>query len=221
MSGYSFDWGVIARNWDILSASIAMTFVVSLVAEGIALFFAIVVGIARTTRSPLIVVPATAFVEFFRGVPILVLLIWVYYVPALAWNVQISAFIAGVFGLGLWYAGGLAETIRAGILAVPVGQREAAYTLGLSRLQVLRAIVLPQATRIVIPPLANSYIGMVKDATLLSVLGVTELMRAAQTVVGRTYRPFEVYTFIAVVYVIITVVLGRMFSLLERRLKTA
>ena len=123
-----------------------------------------------------------------------------------------------MLGLGLLYGAFLAEVFRSGLQAVPAGQREAAYTLGLSRWQTASSIVIPQAVRIVIPALANSYVGMLKDATLVSVLGLNEIMRTAETVVVTTFRPFEVYTFVAGVYLVLVLVFSRLVSVLERRM---
>jgi His/Glu/Gln/Arg/opine family amino acid ABC transporter permease subunit len=178
------------------------------------------VGVAKSQSSFLARGPATLFVEVFRSVPILILLIWIYYGLAIVFNISFTPFTAGVIGLGLFYGAFLAETFRAGIQAISHGQREAAFMLGLNRWQTLYSVVLPQAFRVVIPPLANSYVGMIKDATLVSVLGLTEIMRAAQTVVYTTYRPFEVYTFVAAVYLVLTFVFGRAIGFVERRART-
>ena len=125
---------------------------------------------------------------------------------------------AGVLGLGLLYGANLAEVFRAGLEAVPVGQREAALTLGLSRRQAMQSVVLPQATRIVIPPLGNYWIGILKDSTLVSILGIQEIMRTAQNTVLENFRPFEIYTTVAVIYVILVLIFSRIIALLERRL---
>jgi His/Glu/Gln/Arg/opine family amino acid ABC transporter permease subunit len=217
--GYNFDWTVIQQYLPVLLAGLKVTFEVSIVAEIVALIIGLVVGLAKSSKSPVLWVPASAFVDAFRAVPLLVLLIWLYYGLAIILNIDFSPFQAGVLGLGLLYGAFLAEVFRAGLQAVPTGQREAAMTLGLSRYQTAAHIVIPQAVRVVAPALANSYVGMVKDATLVSVVGLTEIMRTAQTVVVTTFRPFEVYTFVAAVYLVIVVIFSRLVGVMERRIR--
>lgn len=218
---YNFDWNVVPQNLNYLLAALGMTFQISIAAELVALVLGLLVGLAKSQRSFLLRGPATLFVEVFRSIPILILLIWIYYGLAIVFSITFTPFTAGVIGLGLFYGAFLAETFRAGIQAIAHGQREAAYMLGLNRWQTLYTVVLPQAIRVVIPPLANSYVGMIKDATLVSVLGLTEIMRAAQTVVYTTYRPFEIYTFVAIVYLVLTFIFGRVIGVVERRVKVA
>jgi ABC-type amino acid transport system permease subunit len=123
-----------------------------------------------------------------------------------------------VIGIGMLYGANLAEIFRAGLEAVPVGQREAALTLGLSRRQALQSVVLPQAIRISIPPLGNMWIGVMKDSTLVSILGIQEIMRTAQNVVLTNFRPFEIYTTVAAIYLVLVFVFSRLIAILERRM---
>ena len=157
------------------------------------------------------------FIDVFRSIPVLVLLIWLYYGLSIVVGVNLTAFQAATLGLALVYGAFLAEVFRSDSEAVPAGQREASLTLGLTRFQTSKSIVLPQAVRIVIPALANSYVGMLKDATLASVLGLNEIMRTAQNVVANTFRPFEIYTFVAGVYLVLVLVFSRLVRILERR----
>jgi His/Glu/Gln/Arg/opine family amino acid ABC transporter permease subunit len=217
-AGYNFDWTVIGEYGGLLLGALKVTFAVSIVAEVLALGLGLIVGVAKSQNSLLARLPASIFIDGFRSVPLLVLLIWLYYGLSILVGISFSPFVAGVLGLGLLYGAFLAEVFRSGLQAVPAGQREAAYTLGLSRWQTASSIVIPQAVRIVIPALANSYVGMLKDATLVSVLGLNEIMRTAETVVVTTFRPFEVYTFVAGVYLVLVLVFSRLVSVLERRM---
>ena len=140
-----------------------------------------------------------------------------YYGVSIVIGINFTAFQAGVLGLGLFYGAYSAEVFRSGLQAIPRGQREAALTLGLSRWQATYAVVLPQAIRIVTPALTNYFVGMIKDVTLIAVIGLTEFMRTAQTVVSRTFRPFEIYTFVAVVYLLLTITFSRVAAWMERR----
>lgn len=217
-AGYNFDWTVIGEYGGLLLGALRVTFTVSIAAEILALVIGLVVGLMKSQNSLIARLPASIFIDGFRAVPLLVLLIWLYYGLSILVGISFSPFVAGVLGLGLLYGAFLAEVFRSGLQAVPAGQREAAYTLGLSRWQTASSIVIPQAVRIVIPALANSYVGMLKDATLVSVLGLNEIMRTAETVVVTTFRPFEVYTFVAGVYLVLVLVFSRLVSVLERRM---
>jgi His/Glu/Gln/Arg/opine family amino acid ABC transporter permease subunit len=214
---YQFDWGVIPRNLHLLLGALGATFEISLTAEALALLIGLIIGVLKAQKSWLLQLPATAYTEFFRSVPILVLLLWLFFGVTIVFGIDLTPFTAGVLGLGLYYGAFLAEVFRAGIQAISIGQQEAGYTLGLTRLQTLVWVVLPQAVRIIIPPLANSYVGMIKDATLVSVLGMVELMRAGQLVVARTFRPFEIFTFIAFMYLAITLVFTRSVAWFETK----
>ena len=149
--------------------------------------------------------------------PLLIVLIWIYFAFPVLFNVNPSPLQASVASLGLTYSAFLAEVFRAGIQAIPRGQREAAFTLGFSEVQTLRKVILPQALRIVIPPLGNSFVGILKDSSLVSVIGMVELMRQGMIVTSQTFRPLEIYTFVAVVYYLLTLIAAQGINYLERR----
>jgi His/Glu/Gln/Arg/opine family amino acid ABC transporter permease subunit len=195
-----------------------MTFKVSIIAELFSLAVGLVAGIAATSKNPAIFAISRAYIEAFRAIPLLVGLIWIYYGVSIVTGIEFTAFTAGILGLGLNYGAYLAEVFRAGLQAIPKGQAESALTLGLTRAQVLTRIVLPQAVRIIIPPLGNSYVSMLKDCTLVSVLGITELFRVGQTIVANNFRPFEIYTFIALVYLVLTIGFSRGLRIVETRI---
>ena len=144
-AGYDFDWTVINEYGGLLLGALKVTFAVSIVAEILALILGLIVGIAKSQSSLLARLPASIFIDGFRSVPLLVLLIWLYYGLSILVGISFTPFVAGVLGLGLLYGAFLAEVFRSGLQAVPAGQREAAYTLGLSRWQTASSIVIPQA----------------------------------------------------------------------------
>lgn len=213
---YHFDWSVVFDRGGLILGALGMTFEVSIAAQILALAIGLFVALVRVQRFAPFRWTAIAFIEVFRSVPLLVLLIWIYYGLPIIVGLDFTPFTAGVLGLGLLYGANLAEVFRAGLKAVPAGQSEAAFTLGLGRFRTGLLIVVPQAIRIVLPALGNSFVNMLKDATLVSVLGLAEIMRTAQTVVAETFRPFEVYTFVALVYLVLTIILGRLLDLIER-----
>lgn len=217
-SSYTFDWSVVWDNSGLLLRALVITFKISVAAEIVSLVVGLFIAIIRIQKNRLLQWIAIAFIDFFRAVPLLVLLIWLYYGVTIITGLSFSAFQAGVLGIGLLYGANLAELFRAGLEAVPAGQREAALTLGLSRRQAMQYVVLPQAIRITVPPLGNAWIGVMKDATLVSILGIQEIMRTAQNVVLENFRPFEIYTTVAVIYLILVFIFSRAIAILERRM---
>jgi His/Glu/Gln/Arg/opine family amino acid ABC transporter permease subunit len=215
---YTFDWTVVWDNSGLLLRALRVTFEISIVAEIISLAVGLLIAILRIQKARPLQWLAIAFIDFFRAVPLLVLLIWLYYGVTIITGLSFSAFEAGVIGIGLLYGANLAEIFRAGLEAVPTGQREAALTLGLSRRQAMQSVVLPQAVRISIPPLGNMWIGVMKDSTLVSILGIQEIMRTAQNVVLTNFRPFEIYTTVAVIYLVLVFLFSRLIAVLERRM---
>jgi His/Glu/Gln/Arg/opine family amino acid ABC transporter permease subunit len=215
---YTFDWTVVWDNLGILLRALEITFKISILAEILSLILGLAIAIIRVQKSRFLRWLAIGFIDVFRAVPLLVLLIWLYYGVTILTGLNFSALQAGVLGLGLLYGANLAEVFRAGLEAVPAGQREAALTLGLSRRQAMQSVVLPQAVRIVIPPLGNYWIGILKDSTLVSILGIQEIMRTAQNTVLENFRPFEIYTTVAVIYIILVLIFSRIIAVLERRL---
>jgi polar amino acid transport system permease protein len=161
--------------------------------------------------------PVRVFAFLFMGTPLLLQLFLIYF-GLIQVGIDLPAFAAGVIGLGLHFAVYNSELIQASILAVDQGQYEGARTLGLSRGQTLRRIVIPQAVRAVIPPMGNNMIALLKDSALVSVIGVMELTLAAQQAISRTYRPFEFYLAAAFCYYIINLALEAVLRHLERRI---
>jgi len=178
----------------------------------------IFIGIARLARAWWISLPATLYVEFFRGVPLVMVIFWIWFIipqllrrPIPEYGVALTAFVvfeAAYFG----------EIVRAGIQSVPRGQVEAATALGLTRAQSMRFVVLPQAIRNMVPSLVTQMIVLFKDTSLASIIGYVDLTKAAQIVNNREIRPFELYLFIAVVYFVFTYSMSRIAARFERRL---
>jgi His/Glu/Gln/Arg/opine family amino acid ABC transporter permease subunit len=176
------------------------------------------IGLARLAHSQWINLPALIYVEFFRGVPLVMVIFWFWFiVPVLAgkslpeYSVALTAFV-------VFEAAYLAEIVRAGIQSVPRGQVEAATATGLTRAQMMREVVLPQALRNMIPALVTQFIVLLKDTSLASIIGYVDLTKAAQIVNNREIRPFELYLFIATVYWLCSYAMSRYAGYLERRL---
>lgn len=165
--------------------------------------FAIPVAVARLSKLRLVRWPVDAYVEFMRATPLILQLIYLYYVLP-GWGVRLDPFTTAVIGLTLNYAAYMSEVYRSGIQSVPRGQREAAESLGLRRLAILRYIILPQAIRMVLPALGNYLIALFKDTALASVVTVQELMFSGQIIAARDYQYFTVYTVTAILYFVVS-----------------
>jgi len=214
---YNFHWEVIAQYGSTFGGALLTTIYLSVLGELVGIVAGLLIALLRLSPLRLVRVLAGIYIDFFRGVPLLIVLIWIYFaLPALT-GLNLDPLTASVAGLGLTYAAYLAEVFRAGIQAIPRGQREAAFTLGFSDLQTLRKIILPQAIRIVIPPLGNSFVGILKDSSLVAVIGEVDLLRQAMVITSQTFRPLEVYTFVALLYYALTLVAARAINLAERR----
>ncbi len=210
---YQWDFEVILRHkWVFVQGAwISLTITLCVVVLGT--IGGLFLGLARASKNRWISVPAAIYVELFLALPILVLLIWFYYCGPILLGLKLSGFWTAVLALTLTLNAFVAEIVRSSLHAVPVGHVEAARGLGLTRLQALRFIVLPQAFRVMLPPLMSMYIDTLKMSSLASVIAVYELLHSAQNLIMSSYRPLEIYTTVAVIYVVIIVP----FALLTRR----
>ena len=210
---------VLQSAWASLPTLLAATpitlgFALAAMLLGLPLGFA--VALARLSRFAFLRGLSSVFVSFMRGTPLLVQIFVIYYgLPSL--GITLNPVAGGIIALTLNAAAYLSETIRAAILSIPKGQREAATSLGLTPSQTMRLIVLPQAARVALPSLSNTLIGLVKDTSLVSVITVVELLRSAQLVIARTFEPFGPYLAAALIYWAVSSLLEVVQRLLERR----
>lgn len=190
----------------------------------IAVFFGSIIGLfaALAKISPLRVLrwPAIAYIEFFRGSPLLVQLFLFYFgLPQLLGH-PVDKFLAASVVLSLNCGAYIAEIFRAGIQSIERGQMEAARSLGMTHAQAMQYVILPQAFKRVIPPLGNEFILMLKDTSLVSIIGLAEMARSGQLIIANTYRALEVWLLVALIYTIITVLISEFFvNRMERRLQ--
>jgi polar amino acid transport system permease protein len=200
----------------LLPEGIMMTFLVTVLSIVITLPLGCLIGLGRLARfRPLNLVVST-YVEVIRGIPLLVQLFYLFY--GLSMYLKIPATIAAVLSLSICYAAYMGEVIRAGISSIPLGQTEAARSLGFNRLQTMRYIILPQAWRTILPPVGNECIALLKDTSLISIVAVADIFRIAREYSSVTFLYFETYTVIAIFYLIITLILSKCVSLMEARL---
>lgn len=193
-----------------------VTFQITIISICISVPLGLLTGLGRLSRNKFISLIASTYVEVIRGIPLLMQLFYIYF--ALGAVLQIAPKVAAVVALSFCYGAYMGEVFRAGILAVPKGQTEAARSLGFNRFQTMFIVILPQAMRTIIPPVGNECIALLKDTSLVSVIAVADLLRRGREYAAQTYEYFETYTIIALVYLIITLMLSKALSALEGRL---
>jgi His/Glu/Gln/Arg/opine family amino acid ABC transporter permease subunit len=216
---YHPDPWVVTARLPIILAGLQLTLYVAAMAMAVALVLGLAVAFARLAPFRPLAWLANLYVQFFRGIPQFVFLLWLYYGLSILLGINFRPITAGVIALSVQHAAYLSEIYRAGIQAIHKGQMEAGLSVGLSRPRIYQRIILPQAFRIVLPPVVNTWIGMLKDTALVSVIGVQELMRTTELQSNYYFRPFEFYTTAALLYVALTFIFSKLAGLVETRLR--
>lgn len=211
------DFAVIPKHIDIILLGCLWTIAITAAAALLSFLGGIFFAVIALYAPAVIRLPFRLFEWVFMGTPLLLQLFLIYF-GLVQIGVDLPAFVAGVIGLGLHFAVYNSELIQTAILSVDKGQMEAARTVGLSRGQALRKVVVPQAVRAVIPPIGNNMIALLKDSALVSVIGVSELTLSAQRAIGATYRPFEFYILAAAFYYAINLGMEWVQRKIERRI---
>ena len=220
MGSYQFRWDVVPANLDFLMTGLSQTLAISALTLVLAMIGGLVVAVLDMSKFPPFRMVGIAFGELVRNTPILVQLLWIYYVLPMVMGINLDAWTALVIGLSIYSSAFIAEAYRAGIQAVPVGHREAAQVLGLAPTQTFFRIVLPQAVRMTLPPLAANFVQLIKYSSLGAVISVGEITRRGMELSASIFRPLEIFTFIAVVYFLICWPLAMAIRMWERRLSS-
>ena len=218
MITYQFRWDVIWNNLDFLMSGLQMTLFISATSLIFALIGGLILALFDLSRFAVLRGFSLTLGEIIRNTPILVQLLWVYYVLPIVFNIRVSALAGILIGLSLYMAAFISEVYRAGIQAVPKGHREAAQVLGLTPAQSFMRIVLPQAIRMTLPPLASNFVQLIKFSSLGAVISVSEITRRGMELSSSTFRPLETFSFIAVVYFFICWPLAMAIRIWEGRL---
>ena len=197
---------------------IVKTFQVTVTSIFFALIIGLLVGLGRISRNLIINRVCTVYVEIIRGIPLLVQIFYIYY--ALGKFVKLSDISSAIIAIAICYAAYISEIFRAGIQSIPKGQMEAALALGLTRSQAIFKIILPQTVKIVLPPIGNEFIALLKDSSLVSVVAVSDLLRRGREFASTSFQYFETYTMIAIIYLIMTLFFSRLVAIMEERLRT-
>ncbi|HEY31983.1 MAG TPA: amino acid ABC transporter permease [Dehalococcoidia bacterium] len=221
--------------WNMLrfvSDGILITVIITVSSFVLVLVLGLFGGLGRLSQNRFIYALATVYVEIVRGIPLLVQLIWWYYAfPAVIKEVgnslgiqvladyQANPIAMAIVGMTVCYGAYMSEIYRAGIQSIPRGQMEAARSLGMTRFQAMRHIILPQAIRVVLPPVGNEFIALLKDSSLVSVVAVTDLTRRGREYMSTHFNPIETWTMVALVYLVMTLLSARGVAWIEKRSK--
>jgi len=209
-------WDVLVENAGALASGLLVTLAVSACAFVLATVVGLAVATLRATQSTGLRAIGTAYVELIRNVPLIVQIFFLFFaLPSV--GIRLPAFLCGVLGLGVYTAAFVAEAIRSGIAAVPRGQLEAATASGLTYVGAMRHVVLPQATRLAIPPLANTTLNMIKNSSLVSAISIADILGVANLIGARTFAYVPMFVGAGIAYLIITLPGGALAAYLERR----
>lgn len=214
------DFQLILQSLPLLLMAAVITIKITVISVGLGLLIGVFVSIARLAKPWFLRWPAAIYVDFIRGTPLLVQIFIIYFALPIVLSQRIDPFIAAITACSINSGAYVAEIFRAGIQSIDKGQMEAGRSLGMTWLQTMRYIILPQAFKRVIPPLGNEFIAMLKDSSLVSVIGFEELTRRGQLIIARTYGSFEIWMTVAVIYLIMTLSISRLIAYLERRFAT-
>ena len=204
----------------LLITGAGITIQITAISVGLGLIIGMFVGIARISNVKLLRWLAAIYIDFLRGTPLLVQIFLIYFALPVILEQRVDPFIAAITACGINSGAYIAEIFRAGIQAIDEGQMEAGRSLGMTWVQTMRYIIMPQAFKRIIPPLGNEFIAMLKDSSLVSVIGFEELTRRGQLIIARTYASFEIWMAVALVYLVMTFAVARFTGYLERRFDT-
>lgn len=214
-----FDFDLVVRSLPLLLLGAGVTLQITVLSVGFGLVIGVFMGMARLSKVWAVRSLAAVYVDFIRGTPLLVQIFLIYFALPLLIGQRIDPFVAAIAACSVNSGAYVAEIFRGGIQSIDRGQMEAGRSLGMTWWQTMRFIILPQAFKRVIPPLGNEFIAMLKDSSLVSVIGFEELTRRGQLIIARTYGSFEIWLTVAFLYLVMTLSISRLVAYLERRYK--
>lgn len=215
-----FDFSLIWNSLPLLLAGAGVTIEITAIAVGLGFVLGLITSVCRLSSVKILRGIAICYVNIIRGTPMLVQIFLIYFALPMVIGERINPFVAAVAACSINSGAYVSEIFRAGIQSVDKGQMEAGRSLGLSWMQTMRYIILPQAFKHVIPPLGNEFISMTKETSLVSVIGFEELTRRGQLIIAKTYGSFEIWLTVAAIYLVMTLSIARLVSYLERRFAT-
>ena len=213
-----FDFSLITGSLPLLLQGALVTLEITALSVGLGLVFGLIAALAQISKFAPLRLLGKIYVDFIRGTPLLVQIFIIYFALPVIIGQRIDPFVAaGSINSGAY----VAEIFRAGIQSIDIGQMRAGLSLGMNWSMTMRYIILPQAFKRIIPPLGNEFIAMLKDSSLVSVIGFEELTRSGQLIIAETYGSLEIWSAVAVIYLVMTLTITRLVSFLEKRFKTS
>ncbi len=216
----NFNFDLVVTSFPLLLLGAGVTIKITVMSVALGVLIGLFVGIARICRVKPLRFLAAVYVDFFRGTPLLVQIFLFYFAVPVITGQRIDPYVAAVGSCGINSGAYVAEIVRAGIQSIDEGQMEAGRSLGMTWAQTMRYIVVPQAIKRVIPPLGNEFIALLKDSSLVSVIGFEELTRRGQLIIAKTYGSLEIWFSVAIIYLVMTLSISRLVAYLEKRYNT-
>ena len=206
-------------NLQFLVSGFSVTILISFFSIVFSLLIGFFVSLLGMSSKKILIWINIIYIEIFRSIPLLVLLLWVYYGLPIVFGISFGPFLAGIISLAISDSSFEAEIFRAGLQSINKGQRDAAKSIGLNKYQEMRFIILPQALRIILPAIGNQFVYVLKMSSLVSIIGLADLTRKANELVVTVYRPLEIYTFLVLEYLLLILIVSYFVRKLEKKLK--
>lgn len=213
----NFNFDLIVNSFPLLLLGAVITVKITAMSVALGIVIGLFAGIARICRVKPLRWISAVYVDFFRGTPLLVQIFLFYFAVPVITGQRIDPYVAAVGSCGINSGAYIAEIVRAGIQSIDEGQMEAGRSLGMTWTQTMRYVIVPQAMKRVIPPLGNEFIALLKDSSLVSVIGFEELTRRVQLIIAKTYASLEIWFSVAIIYLVMTLTISRFVSFLEKR----
>ena len=218
---YQFDWRVVTDRWPLFVQGAWLDVKIAVFGFLLATVLGLAMALLRTSGVRVFSVPSFVYVQLMRGFPLYVMLVWIYFGIANVLSINFTNVEAMVIALALTGSGYTTEIFRAGLGAIDRGQMEAARSMGLSRFRTYGDVILPQAFRIVVPPLGNTFVGLLKGATICSLIAVPDMVFVANDLNVTLFTPFEVFAAVGIILIVLVLFFSAIVAVLERRLRIA
>lgn len=216
---YVYDWSVLLKSWRQLGLGLELTLEIAFVSLGLSLAGGLIVAVCRLSPFRPLSALAFTYTQLFRALSVYVYILWVYFGLAAFLGINLSPFEAAVICLTLLNSAYMSEIYRSAITSIDLGQWEAARSLGMNPLSSFGSVILPQAWRIAVPSLVNQFVDIIKDTSIVALIGAGDLMWKTDGLVSTYNRPFELYTAAGTIYIAVVFVVAQLASVLERRLR--
>ena len=227
VQNYNWGWYILNPKLDtgisnliFLISGFSITITISLISIIFSLLIGLFIALLGMSSKKLLIWINRIYIEIFRSIPLLVLILWVYYGLPIIFGISFGPFLAGIISLSFSDSAFEAEIFRAGIQSIGKGQRDAAKSIGLNKFQEMNLIILPQALRIILPAIGNQFVYVLKMSSLVSIIGLADLTRKANELVVSVYRPLEIYTFLVLEYLVLIIIISYLIRKLEKKLNT-